>query len=80
MFYFFDAKCAPGGLIQLLNTQLALREHDAKQLYMARQHLVDIKNIYAVLTDVIHKNIQKVGAIVLSVSLHTTRLTGIHTV
>lgn len=39
---------------------LALKEHDAKQLYMARQHLVDIKNIYAVLTDVIHKNIQKI--------------------
>ncbi|KAF8531935.1 proteasome activator pa28 REG alpha/beta subunit [Gautieria morchelliformis] len=41
---------------------LALREHDAKQLYMARQHLVDIKNIYSVLTDVIHKNIQKIRA------------------
>lgn len=40
---------------------MALKEHDAKQLYMARQHLVDIKNIYAVLTDVIHKNITKVG-------------------
>ncbi|GJJ09795.1 hypothetical protein Clacol_004019 [Clathrus columnatus] len=39
---------------------MALKEHDAKQLYMARQHLVDIKNIYAVLTDVIHKNIQKI--------------------
>ncbi|KIJ46348.1 hypothetical protein M422DRAFT_46118 [Sphaerobolus stellatus SS14] len=39
---------------------IALKEHDAKQLYMARQHLVDIKNIYAVLTDVIHKNFQKI--------------------
>jgi len=27
---------------------------------MARQNLVDIKSIYAVLTDMIHKNIEKV--------------------
>ena len=31
---------------------------------MARQHLNDLKNIYAILTDIIHKNIQKVGKIV----------------
>ncbi|KAF8516576.1 proteasome activator pa28 REG alpha/beta subunit [Hysterangium stoloniferum] len=45
---------------------LALTEHDAKQLYMARQHIVDIKNIYAILTDVLHKNIEKVTS-------HSTR-------
>jgi len=39
---------------------LALTEHDAKQLYRARQHIIDIKNIYAVLTDVLHKNIEKI--------------------
>ncbi|KAF8579010.1 proteasome activator pa28 REG alpha/beta subunit, partial [Ramaria rubella] len=41
---------------------LALREHDAKQLFLARQHLADIKNVYAILTDLIHKNIQKIRA------------------
>jgi len=39
---------------------LALKEHDEKQLYLARQHIVDIRNVYAVLTDVIHKNIIKI--------------------
>ncbi|KNZ74153.1 Proteasome activator complex subunit 3 [Termitomyces sp. J132] len=38
---------------------LALKEHDEKQLYIARQHLLDIRNIYAVLTDLIQKNISK---------------------
>ncbi|KAL0951476.1 hypothetical protein HGRIS_008164 [Hohenbuehelia grisea] len=41
---------------------LALREHDEKNLYFARQHLVDLRNIYAVLTDIIHKNISKIRA------------------
>ncbi|KAF9015585.1 proteasome activator pa28 REG alpha/beta subunit [Cyathus striatus] len=41
---------------------LALREHDEKQLYLARQHLSDIRNMYAVLTDLIHKNISKIRA------------------
>ncbi|GLB35949.1 putative proteasome activator pa28, REG alpha beta subunit [Lyophyllum shimeji] len=41
---------------------LALKEHDEKQLYIARQHLVDIRNLYAVLTDLIHKNILKIRA------------------
>jgi hypothetical protein len=27
--------------------QLGLREHDEKQLYMARQHLYDLRNIHA---------------------------------
>ncbi|KAF9502428.1 proteasome activator pa28 REG alpha/beta subunit [Pleurotus eryngii] len=38
----------------------SLREHDEKQLYFIRQHLIDIRNIYAVLTDLIHKNIYKI--------------------
>jgi hypothetical protein len=29
---------------------------------MARQHLHDLRNIYAVLTDILHKNIAKVGS------------------
>ncbi|KAF8733939.1 hypothetical protein AX14_003558 [Amanita brunnescens Koide BX004] len=41
---------------------LALREHDGKQLYLARQNLTDIRNMYAVLTDLIHKNISKIRA------------------
>ena len=65
--------------IIILYIQLALREHDAKQLYMARQHLLDIKNIYSVLTDVIHKNIQKVSAISIRCILFTMRLTSIRT-
>ncbi|KZS95913.1 proteasome activator pa28 REG alpha/beta subunit [Sistotremastrum niveocremeum HHB9708] len=39
---------------------LALAEHDEKQYYFARQHLIDIRNIYAVLTDILHKNIAKI--------------------
>jgi proteasome activator subunit 3 (PA28 gamma) len=41
---------------------LALKEHDEKQLYLARQHLVDIRNIYAIITDILHKNINKIRA------------------
>jgi hypothetical protein len=40
--------------------QLALKEHDDKQLYIARQNLSDLRNVYAVVTDIIHKNITKV--------------------
>ncbi|KAI6120736.1 proteasome activator pa28 REG alpha beta subunit [Pisolithus croceorrhizus] len=39
---------------------LALREHDEKQLFFARQNLIDIRNIYAVITDILHKNITKI--------------------
>jgi len=39
---------------------LALREHDEKQLYLARQHMFDLRNMYAVLTDLMHKNITKI--------------------
>ena len=42
------------------SSQLALKEHDEKQLYLARQHLFDIRNVYAVSTDIIQKNIVKV--------------------
>jgi proteasome activator subunit 3 (PA28 gamma) len=30
------------------STKLALEEHDRKQLYFARQHLFDLRHIYAV--------------------------------
>jgi proteasome activator subunit 3 (PA28 gamma) len=39
---------------------MALKEHDDHEFYLARQHLIDLRNIYAVLTDLIHKNIAKV--------------------
>lgn len=49
-------------VLNLFQLQLALIEHDDKQLYLARQHLYDLRNVYAVLTDLIHKNISKVSA------------------
>ncbi|TFK36913.1 proteasome activator pa28 [Crucibulum laeve] len=39
---------------------LSLKEHDERQLFLARQHLYDIRNLYAILTDLIHKNITKI--------------------
>ncbi|KAF9229062.1 proteasome activator pa28 REG alpha/beta subunit [Gyrodon lividus] len=39
---------------------LALKEHDEKQLFFARQNLADIRNVYAVITDILHKNITKI--------------------
>ncbi|RDX51862.1 proteasome activator pa28 REG alpha/beta subunit [Lentinus brumalis] len=39
---------------------LALREHDEKQLYVARQNLYDLRSIYSILTDILHKNIDKI--------------------
>ena len=41
-------------------SQVALKEHDDKQLYIARQNLSDLRNVYAVMTDILHKNISKV--------------------
>ncbi|VDB86603.1 unnamed protein product [Peniophora sp. CBMAI 1063] len=41
---------------------LALEEHDERQLYLARQNIRDLRNIYAVLTDIIHKNLAKLRA------------------
>ncbi|KAI9509534.1 proteasome activator pa28 REG alpha/beta subunit [Russula earlei] len=38
---------------------LALQEHDDKQLYIARQNLSDLRNVYAIMTDILHKNIIK---------------------
>lgn len=38
-----------------------MKEHDEKQLYIARQNLYDLRSIYAVLTDMLHKNIEKVS-------------------
>jgi len=39
---------------------IALREHDERQLYNARRTLHDLRTMYAVLTDIIHKNIAKI--------------------
>ncbi|OSD06246.1 proteasome activator pa28 REG alpha/beta subunit [Trametes coccinea BRFM310] len=38
---------------------LALKEHDEKVLYVSHQNLFDLRNVYAVLTDILHKNIEK---------------------
>ncbi|KAF8506579.1 proteasome activator pa28 REG alpha/beta subunit [Russula emetica] len=38
---------------------LALKEHDDKQLYTSRQNLSDLRNVYAIMTDILHKNISK---------------------
>ncbi|KAI0363745.1 proteasome activator pa28 REG alpha/beta subunit [Pilatotrama ljubarskyi] len=40
--------------------KVALKEHDEKQLYIARQNLYDLRSIYAVITDMLHKNIEKI--------------------
>lgn len=39
---------------------LALKEHDEKQIYFSRQHIIDIRNMYASLMDLIQKNITKI--------------------
>ncbi|GBE77412.1 proteasome activator pa28 REG alpha/beta subunit [Sparassis latifolia] len=39
---------------------LALKEHDQKQIYLARQNLYDLRNVYAILTDILHKNMAKI--------------------
>ncbi|KZV74843.1 proteasome activator pa28 REG alpha beta subunit [Peniophora sp. CONT] len=41
---------------------VALKEHDERQLYLARQNIRDLRNIYAVMTDIIHKNLAKLRA------------------
>ena len=46
--------------VKLSGRQVALKEHDERQLYLARQNIRDLRNIYAVLTDIIHKNLAKV--------------------
>ncbi|KAL9716530.1 hypothetical protein Ac2012v2_000978 [Leucoagaricus gongylophorus] len=40
--------------------KLALLEHDEKQFYLARQHLSDLRNLYAIIMDLMHKNISKI--------------------
>lgn len=47
--------------LTITGMQWALLEHDEKQLYTARQNLYDIRNVYAILTDIVHKNINKVN-------------------
>ena len=39
---------------------MALREHDEKHVRVARENLTDVRDLYAVMTDLIHKNITKV--------------------
>lgn len=56
----------------LIALQIALREHDERQLYSARRTLHDVRTMYAVLTDIIQKNITKV---ILSTSLPHSNLT-----
>jgi len=51
--------------------QIALREHDERQLHSARRTLHDLRTMYAVLTDIIHKNITKVFP--LNAPLHSNR-------
>ncbi|KAG9119358.1 hypothetical protein FRC07_005656 [Ceratobasidium sp. 392] len=53
---------------------IALREHDEKQFYMCLRNLIDLRNIYAILMDVIHKNFQKASPTgsVLSVEINLT--------
>ncbi|EJT99932.1 proteasome activator pa28 REG alpha/beta subunit, partial [Dacryopinax primogenitus] len=40
----------------------ALRRHDEKAFFGIRQNLVDLRSIYCVLMDLLHKNIQKIRA------------------
>jgi proteasome activator subunit 3 (PA28 gamma) len=51
--------------------QLGLKEHDEKQFFFTRQNLIDIRNVYAVLTDILHKNIAKASFLHHSVVLFT---------
>ncbi|KAF9269984.1 proteasome activator pa28, REG alpha/beta subunit [Marasmius fiardii PR-910] len=39
--------------------KFALQEHDEKQIYFCRQRIIDIRNLYAALMDVLQKNIAK---------------------
>ncbi|EJD03669.1 proteasome activator pa28, REG alpha/beta subunit [Fomitiporia mediterranea MF3/22] len=41
---------------------LALKEHDEKMLYTARSNLFDLRNLYAVMTNIFQKNIAKIRA------------------
>ncbi|KAF8323241.1 proteasome activator pa28, REG alpha/beta subunit [Clavulina sp. PMI_390] len=41
---------------------IAVQDHDEKQLFMARQHMFDVRNVYAILFDILTKNIQKIRA------------------
>lgn len=40
---------------------LALREHDRKAIYRAHMQLVDTRNMYAVVLDILRKNIAKIS-------------------
>jgi len=42
-------------LVILRMAQIALRDHDEKQLFMTRQHLHDVRNVYAILFDILQK-------------------------
>ncbi|GAW07056.1 proteasome activator complex subunit 3 [Lentinula edodes] len=45
--------------IPLLGGLHSLLEHDEKQIFSARHHLLDIRDLYAALTDITQKNISK---------------------
>jgi hypothetical protein len=47
--------------MKIILWQIALKEHDEKEFYLARQHIFDLRNLYAIITDLIHKNISKVS-------------------
>lgn len=40
---------------------LALREYDRKAFYKARQQLVDLRNVYTVVLDILRKNIDRIS-------------------
>ena len=48
-----------GSLVPLIArialVQIALKDHDEKQLFMIRQHLHDVRNVYAILFDILQK-------------------------
>ncbi len=39
----------------------ALREHDRKSLYRLKMHWTDVRNMYAVVWDILQKNIGKIS-------------------
>ena len=42
-------------------SQLGLKELDEKAMFTAKSNLYDLRNIYATMTNIFHKNIAKVG-------------------
>ena len=42
-------------------SQLGLKELDEKAMFTAKSNIYDLRNIYATMTNIFHKNIAKVG-------------------